>query len=63
MMAVELDRPCAAVKSMALERGLLLNVTRERVIRLLPPLILADEELDTLCSTLVEVIREFDKAA
>lgn len=63
MMAVDLDRPCAAVKSMALERGMLVNVTRERVIRLLPPLILTDEELETLCSTLVEVIREFDRAA
>lgn len=63
MMAVDLDRPCAAIKSMALERGMLVNVTRERVIRLLPPLILTDEELETLCSTLVEVIREFGRAA
>lgn len=63
MAAVALDRPCAGIKSMALERGLLLNVTHESVIRLLPPLILTDDELDTLCGTLVEVIREFDRAA
>ncbi len=63
MVAVELNEPCAALKSMALERGLLLNITRERVVRLLPPLILSDGELETLCSKLVEVIREFDQAA
>lgn len=63
MVAVELARPCEALKSMALERGLLLNVTRERIVRLLPPLILSDGELETLCTTLVEILREFDRAA
>lgn len=63
IVAVELIESCTALKAMALERGLLLNITRERIVRLLPPLILGDKELETLCTTLVEVIREFDQGA
>lgn len=59
MLGIELDRPCAEIKSMGLEKSLLLNVTRERVIRLLPPLILTDSELDWLAETLITLIREF----
>ena len=57
MLGIELDRPCAPLVSQALDAGLLINVTAERVIRLLPPLTLADTEADTLVdgvSTLVE---------
>ena len=61
MLGIELDRPCQAVKTMALEHGVLLNVTREKVIRLLPPLILSNAELDQLGDTLVSVIQAFDQ--
>src|SRR5258708_15996725 len=40
MIGVELDRPCGDLVGQALEAGLLINVTMENVIRLLPPLIM-----------------------
>ena len=43
----------------ALEAGLLINVTAERVIRLLPPLILSDEDADLLVERLSGLIRAF----
>lgn len=48
MVGIELDRPCGELVGQALEQGLLINVTAERVIRLLPPLILSDEECDEI---------------
>ena len=59
MMAVELDRPCTELVSLAIEQGLLINVTAERVIRLLPPLIFSDEEADILVERLAMVIKKF----
>ena len=46
MLAVELNVPCGALVAKALEAGLLINVTQERVIRLLPPLTMTDAEAD-----------------
>ena len=40
MLGIELDRPCGALLGRALDAGLMINVTAERVVRLLPPLIL-----------------------
>jgi len=59
MLAVELDRPCRDIMTRALERGLLVNVTADTVVRLLPPLILTDAEADQLVDGLCPVIREF----
>lgn len=59
MIAVELDRPCKELLSMALARGLLINVTADRVVRLLPPLILTEEETDQIARTVSELVREF----
>jgi len=42
-----------------LEHGLLINVTQETVVRLLPPLILKDEEADQIVATLVPLIKSF----
>jgi acetylornithine aminotransferase len=39
MIGIELDRPIPTLPALALEEGILINVTAERVIRLLPPLI------------------------
>lgn len=59
MIGIELDRPCAELVRRALDRGLLINVTVESVIRLLPPLIFNDEHAAQLVDTLSPLIREF----
>jgi acetylornithine aminotransferase len=59
MIGIELDRPCAALVERALERGLLINVTAERVVRLLPPLVFTDEDAAHLVTGLAPLIREF----
>jgi acetylornithine/N-succinyldiaminopimelate aminotransferase len=61
MMGLELDRPCAALVTQALEQGLLINVTQETVVRLLPPLILEDEQADQIVDILVPLIQAFLK--
>ncbi len=58
MIGIELDRPCGELVSKALERGLLINVTAERVIRLLPPLIVSTEQIDEAVTTLDALVRE-----
>lgn len=59
MLGIELDRPCAALVGQALEAGVLINVTAERVIRLLPPLIIDRAQLDELVATLTGLIHGF----
>lgn len=56
MIAVELAAPCGDLVSNALEEGVLINVTRDNVVRLLPPLILSDEEADELVARVARVI-------
>jgi acetylornithine/N-succinyldiaminopimelate aminotransferase len=59
MLGVELDRPCSELVAAALERGLLINVTAQSVVRLLPPLILSDEEADKITSTVIDLVTDF----
>ncbi len=59
MIGIELDRPCAAIIRKGLEAGLVFNVTAERVIRLLPPLVFRAEHAERLVETLVPTIRAF----
>jgi len=59
MLGIELDRPCAELMQAALQRKLLINVTADKVVRLLPPLILSDEEGETIVSTVCELIETF----
>jgi acetylornithine/N-succinyldiaminopimelate aminotransferase len=59
MIGVQLDRPCGALVEKALARGLLINVTADSVVRLLPPLILSEAQADRIVSTLGDLIREF----
>lgn len=59
MIGIELDRPCAAIIGKGLAAGIVFNVTAERVIRLLPPLIYRDEHSDHLVETLTALIRTF----
>ncbi len=58
MLGIELDFPAAPLVQAALERSLLINVTAERVVRLLPPLILTDEQAEQLVEVLVTLIQE-----
>ncbi|MGC8808402.1 MAG: aspartate aminotransferase family protein [Thiomonas sp.] len=59
MIGIELDRPAGELVRILLERGVLLNVTQERVIRLLPPLIFTAEQADALTQALVPAVRDF----
>ena len=59
MIGIELDRPCAELVARAADRGLLLNVTAERVVRLLPPLVFSADDIDTLVTTLSTLIVDF----
>jgi acetylornithine aminotransferase len=59
MLGIELDRPCAALMRQALDKKLLLNVTAERVVRLLPPLILTDEQGDDIVEITSNLIETF----
>ena len=63
MLAVELDRPCKEIMNIALAHGLLVNVTADKVVRLLPPLILTDDEAERIASGVADVIREFLQAS
>ena len=56
MIGIELDRSCSDVVSQALAAGLVLNVTADRVIRLLPPLILTVEHAKVLLERLIPLI-------
>ncbi len=59
MIGIELDRPCGDLVKRALEAGLLVNVTADSVIRMLPALVMSEAEARTLVSTLVPLVRDF----
>jgi len=59
MIGIELDRPCGELVKQALEAGLLINVTAERVIRLLPPLVIREPEARELVARLAPIVRNF----
>jgi acetylornithine/N-succinyldiaminopimelate aminotransferase len=58
MIGIELDAPCAELVKSALQQGLLINVTSEKTIRLLPPLIIDDQQINQLVETLSALIQE-----
>jgi len=59
MIGIELDYPCGELVQQALDRGMLINVTVDNVIRLLPPLVFRIEEAGLLLATLVPLVRQF----
>ena len=59
MLGVELDRPASDIRLTGIANGILLNVTAESVIRLLPPLIMNEEEQGMLVARLVKTIDAF----
>jgi acetylornithine aminotransferase len=61
MIGIELDRPCGELVKMALEAKLLINVTADKVVRLLPPLVIKQDEAQELVKRLSAVIKAFLK--
>ncbi len=59
MIGIELDRPCGDLLRMACEAGLLISVTAERVIRLLPSLIISADEAAQIVAILAPLVRQF----
>lgn len=58
MVGIELSEPVPDLVARALQARLLINVTQERVVRLLPPLVMSDEEADLLCERLIPLLAE-----
>jgi len=59
MIGIELDRPCGELVRRALAAGLLINVTADRVVRLLPPLVIGAAEARELVARLAPLLRQF----
>jgi len=59
MIGVELARPCGALTQRAADQGLLISVTADSVVRLVPPLIMTISEADQVASILVPLIHQF----
>jgi acetylornithine aminotransferase len=59
MVGIELDVPCGELVKLALEQKLLINVTAEKVIRLLPSLIMSKQEAQELVNRLVPIVKTF----
>ena len=59
MIGVELEQPCSVLTTRAAEAGLLISVTADSVIRLVPPLIITEAEADEIVSLLVPLVKKF----
>jgi len=59
MLGIQFDRPCAELVNRARDAGLLINVTAASVVRLLPPLVISQAEMQHLVDTLSQVIHDF----
>lgn len=59
LIGIELDTPCTELVTAALDNGLLINVTANNVVRLLPPLVLSDAEAELLVDKLCTLIDDF----
>lgn len=59
MIGIELARPCGELVKLALARGLLINVTADNTVRLLPPLVMTQDEAQQLLDMLCPLIKEF----
>ncbi|MDB5942188.1 MAG: hypothetical protein JWQ13_1754 [Ramlibacter sp.] len=59
MIGVELDKPCGVLTTRAAEAGLLISVTADTVIRLVPPLIITPAEADEIVALLAPLVKQF----
>jgi acetylornithine aminotransferase len=57
MLGIELDRPCGVLVQRAVNAGLLISVTADSVIRIVPPLILTSQEADEIVAILIPLIQ------
>jgi acetylornithine/N-succinyldiaminopimelate aminotransferase len=63
MLGVELTRPCGVLVNQCAEAGLLISVTADSVIRLVPPLILSEAEADEIVQILAPLVKQFLQTA
>jgi len=61
MIGIELSKPCGELVKKALEQGLLINVTSDKVVRLLPPLIMQRTEAEQVVNAVSTLVKEFLK--
>jgi acetylornithine aminotransferase len=59
MIGLELDRPCGALLQRAADAGLLISVTADSVIRIVPPLIMSTAEADEVVAKLSPLVKAF----
>jgi len=59
MLGIELTQPCGALTLRAAEAGLLISVTADTVVRMVPPLIMTEAEADEVVAILVPLIKTF----
>jgi acetylornithine/N-succinyldiaminopimelate aminotransferase len=59
MIGIELDKPCGVITQRAADAGLLLSVTADNVIRLVPPLVISGAEADEIVARLLPIIEQF----
>ena len=59
MIGMELDRPCGVLVTRAAEAGLLISVTADKVVRLLPPLIFTKSDADECVGILAPLVKAF----
>ena len=59
MIGVELDRPCGELVAVARDAGVLINVTADTVIRLVPPLVYGAAEVDALVAAVSGIVRNY----
>ena len=63
MIGIELDRPCADLVKLCLQKGVLINVTANNVIRLLPPYVMSNEQADQMIRVVSETVIDFLRQA
>ena len=59
MIGIELSRSCGGLMQRALDAGLLISVTADKVIRLVPPLIITEKEADEVVALLAPLVRQW----
>ncbi|MEY2946885.1 MAG: Acetylornithine aminotransferase, partial [Pseudomonadota bacterium] len=59
MLGIELDKPCGALTQRAADAGLLISVTADSVIRMVPPLIMTQAEADQVADILLPLVKSF----
>jgi acetylornithine/N-succinyldiaminopimelate aminotransferase len=59
MIGIELSKPCGDLVKEALKQGLLINVTSDKVVRLLPPLVMQRSEAEQVVNILSAIVKEF----